>query len=247
MIGKTHIVGGITLASIGLCACAISTVNYNDRFFAYKNLFPVGVLIGSTLGSLLPDIDHEGSTISKKLKVIAKIASKTTEHRGITHTLLSWFIYSLITLGAVGVLYNNTNWFTKIITFLFCVFSLSLGVIYLLKSVNKIKRIKKLKEKKYIAIAFVVSMVLVIASVKDSILLFFLLGEALGSSLGYLSHLILDMFTFSKVPILYPITKKKVGIGIIRTNSEEEVFFRNVLWCIEVIAVAVYFIILFKC
>lgn len=246
MIGKTHIVGGITLASVGLCICAVSTTNYGDGLFAYKNLFPVGVLIGSALGSLLPDIDHEGSTISKKLKVVSKIASKTTEHRGITHTLLGWFIYSLIVIGIAGLLYNNFNTPTKIVTSLFCIFSLYLGINYILKGINKIHRVKKMTEKRYIAITVFTIITFILAFTRARILFYFLLGEAFGSSIGYLSHLFLDMFTFSKVAILYPITKKRFGIGIVRTNSDGENIFRNVLWLIEVIAIVVYFIILFK-
>lgn len=247
MIGKTHIVGGITLATAGLCICAVSDLNNAQSYFAYKNLFPVGMLIGSALGSLLPDIDHEGSTISKKLKVVAKVTSKTTSHRGITHTLLGWLVYSLITIGLASLLYNNFNIPTKIVTSLFCVFSLFLGVNYIFSGINKIKRIKKLTEKKYIAVVLLIALVSIIAVVKPSILFYFLLGEAIGSSIGYFSHLLLDMFTYSKVSILYPITKRKFGIGVVRTNSEGEDVFRNILWCMEAIAVVIYFIILFKC
>ena len=39
-------------------------------------------------GTLLPDIDHPGSYMGKRIKFISKVANKTLGHRGGTHSLL---------------------------------------------------------------------------------------------------------------------------------------------------------------
>lgn len=72
MTVKTHFAGGMAAAAL-LC---------ND--------IPSAILL--MVGSLLPDIDHGGSTISKNIPLIHKIFT----HRGFTHSLL--FIYIIGTL-----------------------------------------------------------------------------------------------------------------------------------------------------
>ncbi len=46
------------------------------------------IMVGSTLGSLLPDIDHGKSYISGKLPIIGMIVSAIFKHRGVLHTPL---------------------------------------------------------------------------------------------------------------------------------------------------------------
>lgn len=81
MTGKTHITAGL-VASLAL--------NTNA---------PQVALIA--IGSMLPDLDHAGSTFGKKIKPI----SRHIEHRGITHSLIFLIITILISpyLG-LGVL-----------------------------------------------------------------------------------------------------------------------------------------------
>lgn len=52
---------------------------------------------------------------------------------------------------------------------------------------------------------------------------------AAGIGLGYLSHLILDMFNPAGVPLLYPFIKKKYKIGKIRTGENGEYIVAAVL------------------
>ncbi len=52
-------------------------------------------LLGGSVGGLLPDIDHSGSKISKKLGVVGKILSKILKHRGISHTPILWSLVFL--------------------------------------------------------------------------------------------------------------------------------------------------------
>ncbi|MDO5707603.1 MAG: metal-dependent hydrolase [Andreesenia angusta] len=49
---------------------------------------------GIVIGSALPDIDHPGSLLARKLNIFGKLISKIFSHRGFTHSLL--FIIILI-------------------------------------------------------------------------------------------------------------------------------------------------------
>lgn len=83
------------------------------------------VLGATTVGALLPDVDHPNSVISKKLGIPIY---KLFNHRGITHSLLGW---SLFTFG----MYMLGNYFFGYTTFKqplthvsFCIYmGLSLG------------------------------------------------------------------------------------------------------------------------
>lgn len=81
MTGKTHITAGIvTSLAIGANAPQIALIAF---------------------GSLLPDVDHAGSTFGKAVKPI----SKRLRHRGFTHSILFLIITTIISpyLG-MGVL-----------------------------------------------------------------------------------------------------------------------------------------------
>ena len=78
MTGKTHLLGGVLFGG----AYIILTKSVNEMPY---------ILAASAVGSLLPDIDHPGSTISKKnlaTKFTSEIVSGMTKHRGFTHTVL---------------------------------------------------------------------------------------------------------------------------------------------------------------
>ena len=51
------------------------------------------ILAATDVGALLPDIDQNNSKINQKLPLNL---GKYFEHRGITHSLLGWFIFSVI-------------------------------------------------------------------------------------------------------------------------------------------------------
>ena len=55
---------------------------------------------GIALGSALPDIDHPGSFLARKLNIFGKLISKIFSHRGFTHSII--FIISLILIKNIG-------------------------------------------------------------------------------------------------------------------------------------------------
>ena len=79
MNGYTHKIGG---TCAGLLAAGMAL----HEPFSKEKLIVTGMIVaGSMLGSLIPDIDHKNSTISKKHKIISWIMRHLFEHRGFTH------------------------------------------------------------------------------------------------------------------------------------------------------------------
>jgi inner membrane protein len=92
---NAHVVGGLMF---GLYA--------NEMIVPHVPLFQsihadllvsVTLLTGSLFGSLLPDIDHQGSYLGRRLKPISFLVSKTAGHRGATHSLLVNLVLSVLT------------------------------------------------------------------------------------------------------------------------------------------------------
>ncbi|MFI3211610.1 MAG: metal-dependent hydrolase, partial [Peptostreptococcaceae bacterium] len=92
MSGATHKVGGLCT---GVLASALLLKTPSP-----EGVFLSSILIaGSYLGSLMPDIDHKGSTVGHKVKLISGTISKLFGHRGITHApLFHLFIAGLMYL-----------------------------------------------------------------------------------------------------------------------------------------------------
>lgn len=121
MTGKTHQIIGAT-ASIIISSIAIQTGHLN---------LPMAftVVAGSSLGSFIPDMDHTGSTLGKKIAIIShpvnllskmflnlhkktksKICLKIGEifaHRGIFHAPIFWAILILLAQFGTSSISND--------------------------------------------------------------------------------------------------------------------------------------------
>lgn len=96
MRGKTHMLAGAT-AYMGFCLITKTPVN-------------PGPLSLAVVGSLLPDIDHEYSTLSQKsgLALVSKGLQKVFGHRTITHSLL--FLAAVAVLSLPLWKYVGLDW-----------------------------------------------------------------------------------------------------------------------------------------
>lgn len=90
MIAATHIIFGAG------CSVVFADIIGLDTFQATL------VVAAGMMGSLLPDIDHPGSTFGRSIRPLSDIISFVFGHRGITHSL--FMIASLI---ALLTHYNN--------------------------------------------------------------------------------------------------------------------------------------------
>ena len=88
MQGKTHVLGG---AAAGLLYLSVNPVND-----------PLLFVSSCAIGALIPDIDHTGSTIGRKVPLLDNIISAIFGHRTFTHSLLFLFLTFL--------LFRYTNW-----------------------------------------------------------------------------------------------------------------------------------------
>lgn len=92
MTGKTHQIAGLT-AGLGWLLLKVP-INYAPATFA-------AVLVGSSIGALLPDIDQPAAEIWDKIPILGhsagKIASKATfGHRNLTHSVLGFVLIGLL-------------------------------------------------------------------------------------------------------------------------------------------------------
>lgn len=99
MRGKSHFVCGIAGGAI------LAATFY--RYFESPVLTSATVVVGSCLGSLIPDIDSPTSAIGTVVKPISKLVNKAFGHRTITHSGL-WFVPLILLLFKIqnGLLFG---------------------------------------------------------------------------------------------------------------------------------------------
>jgi len=78
-MGRTHIIIGVS------CGVALIPAVEGGQLTPAQLGF---IMVGLTVGSLLPDIDHPHSLISQQLPLVGSIISKLTRHRGLFHSIL---------------------------------------------------------------------------------------------------------------------------------------------------------------
>lgn len=78
MRGRTHIVAG-----------AVAWVAFAGASGGHYSAWSPVLMGSAVIGSLLPDIDHPGSVIGKKILPVSLLLSGIFGHRGITHSLLA--------------------------------------------------------------------------------------------------------------------------------------------------------------
>ena len=212
MQAKTHEVAGISLAvatAAVICEPGVSALSYGATIVA-----------GAAMGSLMPDIDHGGSKISREHKVISSMVSDKFKHRGITHSLLATALVAFVCFGlsfAFTAIYSG-ELFGKILVSLMMAF-----IVFVLY--DKVKLIQKAIDGILPHGKIVVGLV-VFGTVYFSSNMFVDYANylALGIVVGYLSHLIADAFTVSGVAFLQPFSDKVIKLGNFHTGKNEGMF-----------------------
>ncbi|MED1204563.1 metal-dependent hydrolase [Heyndrickxia acidicola] len=82
MQGKTHVLGG---AAAGLLYLSVNSAND-----------PLLFVSSCAVGALIPDIDHTGSTLGRKIPLLDNVISGLFGHRTFTHSLLFLFLAFLL-------------------------------------------------------------------------------------------------------------------------------------------------------
>lgn len=90
MMGKTHVIIGIAYGTALLPA--LQRGDYSIEQYSL-------VMVGLVIGSLLPDLDHPQSTISRMIPIVGGLLSRLTRHRGILHSIMGVTICWLVCVG----------------------------------------------------------------------------------------------------------------------------------------------------
>jgi inner membrane protein len=97
MMYRTHALGGVASGTVTATIMLQHTTN--------PILLAGSILAGSIFGSLIIDIDHHNSYISKKLWLLAKLLqSMKIEHRGVTHSPFFVILVTAILLYVANLL-----------------------------------------------------------------------------------------------------------------------------------------------
>lgn len=218
MLGKTHRLGGIM---VGATAPIIieKTLNMPVENIA---LFTTVTILGGAIGSLLPDLDHPNSIISKKLKPVSKVVREFTHHRGVTHTLIGWIIFGIISFIisyiSLKFFHNSMYYYEKVVMGIICGLIISSSVAFIINSINKYAHIVKKREiRKFSLLGFLFGFILVF--VFNKIVLSYVPIYLLGMFLGYGIHILYDMFTISGVPLFYPFNKEPIRFAKFKTGG----------------------------
>lgn len=224
MIGKTHRIGGLALGAAG-AAFVLGGADLSTAL-----LYTPVILTGAAFGSLIPDLDHAGAELSKKYKLASSIVRMFADHRGATHYVITVVIFSAImTLLNYFIISSSNNFLVSIATIAIVQATIKLIFEYVpRKLVRKYGRTVRL-------IGFVVPAILGygLNSICATIITYYCLGLVL----GYISHLILDSFTLSGIPI-GPWTTKKVRLAKLRTGESEDLV-RGVCYILTALAICI--------
>ncbi len=185
------------------------------------------------VGSLLPDIDHPNSQISKKIPIITKLL----RHRGVTHSLLAVVIlYLLITLIDLGLRFFDQ--ILPIILLYFAFVGAWFGFAIFQNSLIQIQKFSgNFFSKKQIGLAsLIVFLVLLVWLGRIYHFSFEIQNLITGLwfiFFGYVVHLLGDFLTKEGIPLFWPI-KHKFGLKLFRTNSIIESILGLILWILNI-------------
>ena len=88
MVGKTHVAGALAFASL-------SSLILKNQIPEGQLLIHEGItLTMATITALFPDIDHKGSTVSRKNPIISFFCRLFLTHRGFTHSPLALLLFT---------------------------------------------------------------------------------------------------------------------------------------------------------
>ena len=214
MIGKTHRLGGLT---VGLAVPLVC--HFADTDFSLLETF--SFTTGAALGSLIPDIDHQGSMIGQKVKPLSILIRKTCGHRGVTHWLITLIAYGLVTfLLSEGVLNALQRKHSSNLIALFVGCILGLATTFILTILKRFVK-KKFLPKKKILLFGIIAFVLGCFTTKVFPKFVSIQIQALliGSIFGYADHLYLDAYNVSGIALFQPFSSWVLHLGHVRTGS----------------------------
>lgn len=200
MLGINHVTSA-TATTLGLSLAS------NQPFFLPLIAFVV-------FGSLLPDVDHSDSQISKSIPIL----SHFLKHRGPTHSLIGLLVFAGVCYLLLGI--------HPALSYIFIFFGF-VGLSFLLQILeNQVKQIKSITGKFFSSqqikltigmvrmgfVAFFLMLMLFVWNQRLSIEIFWLLN------IGYLVHILGDFLTKEGVPWFWPY-KQRFALKLFKTGG----------------------------
>lgn len=193
---------------------------------AFDIPFSLGVLAGVAVGSLIPDIDEPQSLIGNKAKGIANATKSFFGHRGFTHSILGMLIFAglmyLMTVPFYFIEEKIEDKTKEMIIYSAVMAAMWSYVIYILGDLLRKFGVRLGVKffKKPLAI-FAISFISILM-MEEQFRMVLHEDILVGLIIGYVLHIMGDMFSKSGVPLFMPVMNKKIGIYLYITGDKRE-------------------------
>ncbi len=198
------------------------SIYLNEPFFLPFIAFVV-------FASLLPDIDHPGSEISKFFPLI----NKALPHRGVTHSIVGASVF----IGFLHFLINHS----RTLSYVLLIFSF-IGIHYMGKLLKKRLNQLQNRSKNFISEKQIKFTISTLTRILDLFLILLAIliwrGEyrqeiitLLGA--GYIGHIVGDWVTKDGIPLYWPL-KTRAKLKLFRTGGKMEAFLGVIILGINV-------------
>lgn len=166
-------------------------------------------LAASTIGCMLPDIDHDRSRIGRKRKFVTDILGKLTSTGIIVALVVMVVIISALSIGMINVGIDMT---TALVALAGIV-----GFMILRNVLSKSQTMRWLtKHRGFMHTLIPVALIFLMASASQFVYWRF---TFVGLGIGYTSHLFADMLTVEGCPILFPLSKTNIRFLKLKTKN----------------------------
>lgn len=173
----------------------------------YSGLF----LVGSTIGCMLPDIDHDRTRIGRKRAFVTRVSSNVLTGL-VSAGIIGATALLILTMVQMDKPEANTN--------LYQILMALVGLLMFSAVRKKIKNSSSFKwatKHRGLMHTLLMPVILVVASTASSAPIW--RDIFLGITIGYCSHLFADMLTVEGCPVLFPLSKKNVRILKLQTKN----------------------------
>lgn len=166
-------------------------------------------LVASTVGCMLPDIDHDMSKIGRKRKLVTDTLNKLTSTTVLGMVVIAAVILIAFSIGMVNVGIDLTT-----VMIAFCGGLLFMGVRSYMMNSKTFKWL--MKHRGFMHTLIPPALILLMASASEFVYWRF---TFFGLGIGYLSHLLADMLTVEGCPILFPLSKANIRLLKLKTKN----------------------------
>lgn len=197
-----------------------------------KDPFSGLALAGSTIGCMLPDIDHDNSRIGRKRAFVTRMSGKM-----ITGLISAGIILATILLILTFVQMDKPESQTSFTQILIVLAGLVV-VSAVRKAIGNSKTFRWMTKHRGLMHTLVVPAIIYVALTASSAPIW--RDMCLGLLVGYCSHLLADMLTVEGCPILFPISKNNIRILKLQTKNSSTWLAALILAALPIIVVYMF-------